>query len=97
MHENQVGEGPQKVRARHWFLPACYRTSPALPASWIAGPASLDPGHAGIFLLQRGFDFRIAVRFERGPVESGFQPFALRRAEPKLYRQPPFAYLRVFF
>ena len=48
-----------------------------------------------MLLLEGGFELRVAVRPEGGPVEGGFQPFAVGRAEPELHRQAAFADVRV--
>jgi len=55
----------------------------------------LWPRHAGVLLQQSGFELWIAVRSERGPIEGGFQPFAVGRAEPELNRQVAFADMRM--
>src|ERR1051326_8509202 len=51
----------------------------------------LQPGEAGVFLLQCRFELRITVGLEGRPVERGFQALSVGRAEPKLHRQFPFA------
>src|SRR5690242_6529351 len=54
-------------------------------------PHVSEPRHAGVFLLERVFERRVALGFEGGPVEGGFEAFAVGRAEPELDRDPGFA------
>src|SRR5437879_13423636 len=57
-------------------------TTPLLSCSRL-----LEPAHAGMLPLQRGFEFRVGVRLERRPVQRRFEPFAVPRAESELDRQ----------
>src|ERR1035437_3347571 len=53
------------------------------------------PRHARVLFLEGGFELRIAVGSERGPIEGGFEPFAVGCAEPDLYRHMAFADVRM--
>ena len=57
----------------------------------------LHPRHAGIFLLQGRLEPGIAVGFESRPIAGRLDPFAIGRAKPKLYREPPLANVRMTF
>ena len=61
----------------------------------VAQDARLWPRDAGVLLLERGLELRIAIRPEGGPIEGGFEPFALGGAEPELHRQAAFADVRM--
>src|ERR1035441_3931961 len=60
-----------------------------------ATQSRLGPRHAGVLLLERGLQLRIAVGAECGPVGGGFEPLAVGRAEPELDRHAAFADVRM--
>src|SRR5262249_8930919 len=90
---------PSELRQRSRFkVQSSKLDSERLPPSGAAPCAANDsqPGHAHVVLLQGRFELWVSVGLEGGPVEGGFQTFAIRSAQPKFHWQFTLANERMF-